>query len=166
MTRRGDPVLPGQLSFVPISPDDRRSPADANPVIDCSGEKLITRQELDVDLDGLVARGMDSVRARSPEYQVVDFDDDLQSAFRSVSQVREAFERLDPEVRARFGNWPSVLAGLSSGVLAVVDGRVVQVPRDKGTVPPAGSSGGGAVPSPSPEGAAGSSVPPVGVSAS
>lgn len=73
------------------------------PVVDCSGDTPLTRQEFkdDADINNLVARMMNgqSVPLRQPQFGDADYTRDLQGAYEATEELVTTYNGLPQEVR-------------------------------------------------------------------
>jgi hypothetical protein len=101
--------------------------------IACTPEEDRARQEFakDADINILLKRFGVNLPVRHPEYGVVDFDLDLQGAYRAVQEAREGFARLPAHLRERYPSWELLMA-------AVANGEAVSLtpPEEPAVVPP------------------------------
>lgn len=83
----------------------------------CTAEEDMARQEFakDADINVLLKRFGMNVLVRNPEYGEVDFDLDLQGAYRAVAEAREGFARLPAHLRERFPDWETLMAAVANG---------------------------------------------------
>lgn len=77
-----------------------------------------TRQEFkdEADLNWLLDRYQVPPQGRSPaQYGVVNFDDDLTTAFEAVERARDAWEALPDEVKELYPSWQSLAEEIARG---------------------------------------------------
>lgn len=85
--------------------------------IDTHDRPDMTRQEFkdETDVNKVLMRyGVDGL-PRKPEYSVVDYDLDLQTALESIREAERAIAKLPPELQAKYNTWERVMGGAYSG---------------------------------------------------
>lgn len=83
----------------------------------CTEAEDRARQEFakDSDINLLLKRFGLNLPVRHPEYGEVDFDLDLQGAYRAVAEAREGFARLPAHLRERYPSWEALMAAVANG---------------------------------------------------
>lgn len=82
-----------------------------------SGPESHTRQEFkdESDINFLLERYGAIPPGRTPQYGVVNFDDDLTTAFEAVQEARAAHARLPKEIRDLYPDWQSLAEEIAKG---------------------------------------------------
>lgn len=100
------------------------------PVIDCSEDTDVTRQEFkqDADLNYMLSRlGVTQPRG-TPTFGEWDDSIDLQTALASVREAQEAYSRVPQEIRDRFTSMEQLLAAVENGSLVIKDEEAPEEP--------------------------------------
>lgn len=106
------PAIRFQDSFL----DSLEADSLASSVV-CTEKEDRARQEFakDADVNLLLKRFGLNIPVRHPEYGEVDFDLDVQGAYRAVAEAREGFARLPAHLRERFPSWEALMAAVANG---------------------------------------------------
>lgn len=88
------------------------------------GTDHAARQEFkdEQDVNKILARyGVTSSHAvRGPQLGEVDYSTDLQQSLHLIRETRQAFNRLAPELRAKYKNWQGLLDAIQRGELTTL----------------------------------------------
>ena len=85
--------------------------------VQCTEKEDRTRQEFakDADINLLLKRFGVNLPVRQPEYGVVDFDLDLQGAYRAVAEARAGYGQLPAHLRERYPSWEAIVRAIEAG---------------------------------------------------
>lgn len=99
----------------------------------CTADEDRARQEYakDADINILLKRFGVNLPVRNPEYGEVDFDLDLQGAYRAVADAREGFSKLPAHLREKYGSWEALFSAIGNGEVITLTPS-----EDSAAVPP------------------------------
>lgn len=108
------PPIMNQANFQTLSP---------NPVVDCSTQPDMARQEFkdEADINVLLRKFGVRVLERStqPIMQDIDFTLDLQGAYDAREQVQQVHSQLPEEVRNLYPTWADLLNAIERGEIEI-----------------------------------------------
>lgn len=109
--------------------------------IQCTEKEDRARQEFakDADINLLLKRFGLNLPVRHPEYGVVDFDLDLQGAYRAVAEARAGYDQLPAHLRERYPSWEAIVRAIEAG-----EEVSLTPPVEPAGSPPAEAADGGA----------------------
>lgn len=87
--------------------------------LDCSNSKDMARHEQtgEADINKLLARFGIGIPQRQVVYGSMDFDLDLQQAYRAIETVKAAWDQMPDAITKKYTDWTQLAVALNSGEL-------------------------------------------------